>query len=160
MAQTVHATFNGVDPFSGSSTTGESAGTIRGNKAVRIKAGLGKINDALPGSTYLIPVYDENGDIAAYERTMDPKQREALQQEKHLARTLGIWSGRIVEETESDFANTQLVNTLKKIYDDEFSKNGARGFPSRSTPKEGRKRELDEIQLVRPEARLFREDES
>lgn len=48
---------------------------------------------------------------------------------------MGIWSGRIVEETQSDFANTQLVNTLKKIYDDEFSKNGARGFINVADPK-------------------------
>ena len=74
-----------------------------------------KKNDAITGSENLIPILDKDGKVIAYEQTMDPKKREALQVDKHMGRVLGAWSGRIVEETQSDKFNEQLVLTTKKM---------------------------------------------
>lgn len=65
----------------------------------------------------LVPVLDGNNRVVAYERTMDPKRREVLQNDKNMALMLGAWSGRIIEEQQSDKFNALLIKNLKATYD-------------------------------------------
>ncbi|OSQ45269.1 hypothetical protein MGEO_18280 [Marivita geojedonensis] len=99
------------------------AGYIYGAKADRVRKNIRRIQNDLSADTHLIPIFNAQGNVVAYERTMDPKKREVLQQDKHMARMLGVWSGRIVEETQSDMFNKQLVQTLKDTWE-EARKNG------------------------------------
>lgn len=66
---------------------------------------------------YLLPIFDEKGKVVAYERAMDPARLEMLPRDEHLGRMLGVCAGRIAEETASDEANSQLVATLKEIWE-------------------------------------------
>lgn len=134
IAQTVHQTYMGVDPKTGKTSSNRMAGVIRGKKAQNIAAKLGRIQNNLRGQEILIPVFDETGKVVAYERTMKPDMRKGLQEDKHMARMLGVWSGRIVEETQSDKFNETLVQTLKKTYDKALSDNNARGFINVADP--------------------------
>jgi hypothetical protein len=137
VAQTVHATFQGVDPRTGVSRTGEMAGFISGRKAELAKRVKKRVNnDLAPGNgETMVPVYGANGDITGYELTMDPKRREALQEDKHMARMLGAWSGRIVEETMSDRYNKTLVQTLKDQWDEASPEERRTQFTNVADPK-------------------------
>ena len=119
VAQSVHESYFGVDPRTGASQTGDTAGVIYGKAAQRIKARIGKKKNNLPaGTERLIPIYDDKRQIYAYQRSMDPKKLEATQPDTHMGRVLGAWSGRIVEETLANTFNKGLIQTIKKMYDD------------------------------------------
>lgn len=120
VAQTVHETWQGVDARTGVTTGGQHAGLVTGKKAQRLgqqaRTNSGR-HDGLAAGEYLLPVFDEKGEVVAYERAMDPARMEMLPKDEHLGRMLGVWAGRIAEETASDEANSQLVATLKEIWE-------------------------------------------
>lgn len=134
VAQSVHDTFNGIDPRTGRTQTGETAGYIYGAKAARVRKNIGKVRDALPADTRLIPLFNDQGDVVGYERTLDPDKTVVLQRDDHAARMLGVWSGRIVEETQSDFFNKQLVRTLKKLHDEGIQAGRGKEFVNVADP--------------------------
>lgn len=119
VAQTVHATWQGVDVRTGQSRTGNTAGMVVGPAAKRIKQALGAPKNGLVSSERLMPVYGVDGTVTAYERPMGANRLTALQRDNHLGRMLGVWSGRILEETEADRFNKDLVKTMKSIYDEQ-----------------------------------------
>jgi len=137
IAQTVHETFSGVDSRTGLTYHGSTAGIVRGSRVARLSRRKISPNDnKLPPGEYLIPRFDKNGDVQAYERPMDPKMLKGIKRDTHLGRMLGVWAGRIVEETAADDFNKQLIETLKEIYDREKDKPGA-VFVNVADPKQG-----------------------
>lgn len=48
---------------------------------------------------------------------------------------MGVWAGRILEETVSDEANTELVKTIKAIWDDAVAKGETDQFVNVADPK-------------------------
>ena len=62
---------------------------------------------------------DAAGSIVAYNRPMAPDKLAGLARDTHLGRMLGVWSGRILEETLADEYNKTLVQALKTIHDEQ-----------------------------------------
>lgn len=90
VAQTVHETWQGVDARTGRTIPGKTAGLITGSKATSIAR---KVNGSVPGSLdgktpgeYLLPIFDDKGEVAGYERAMDPKKLARLPQYSHLGK--------------------------------------------------------------------------
>ena len=120
VAQTVHETWQGVDSRTGA-PVGEHAGLMTGRSAQRVARqayrGSGQ-NDGVPAAEYLRPVFGANGEVTAYVRSMDPARLEKLPRDEHLGRMLGVWMGRILEETVAEDTNKELVTTMKAMWDE------------------------------------------
>ena len=121
IAQTIHETWQGVDAKTGRSHLNNTTGAVVGNKALRIARDIARAGSKnnLRLSEGLIPVMDHLGTVIGYERSMDQAKLNGLQRDTHLGRMLGVWTGRIAEETVAEQFNTDLLKVIKQTYDDQ-----------------------------------------
>ena len=138
VAQTVNDTWQGVDARTGQSLTGKTAGTYLGTRAMAVakardRAPAGSLDGLAPGE-YLMPIFDGDGEVAAYQRAMDPAKTALVPVDDHLGRMLGVWMGRILEENLSDETNRTLVDTMAGIYDRARTKGELKGFVNIADP--------------------------
>lgn len=120
--QTIQQSVSGVDPRTGRTVKGTTAGVISGKY-------LGIIAQRLRNHQYgpeeaLLPVLDGKGQIIAYERHMAPKALAALEPNTHMGEMLGSWKGRQAEEELAQDYNRQLIDNLKTIWDRDKAKRG------------------------------------
>lgn len=116
IAQNVRRTLYGVDPVSGFTQNTHGVGRITEQSEVaRITRNLRANGQA---TEPLMPIYDDQGDIVAYERTLAPEKLSMLEKETDLSKVLGIWRGRQVEEAVGGEFNRQLVGRLHTIWDE------------------------------------------
>jgi hypothetical protein len=64
----------------------------------------------------LMPLFDENGNLFAYERSIDPAMLDWLQLKTNMSQAMGIRSGRQVEEALSHELNKTLINRLRDMW--------------------------------------------
>ncbi|QWY83520.1 virion RNA polymerase protein [Rhizobium phage RHph_X2_28B] len=115
--QTVRTTASGVDPQTGLTVQDLTAGNITDpDEVARIIRNMGRNANAVEP---LLPVYDESGDVIAFERSIDPAQMARMNRNTHLGQMIGAWRGRQVEEALARDFNKQLVNNLKQIWDEQ-----------------------------------------
>lgn len=120
--QNVRHTAGGVDASSGF-TVGLTAGRIISKQAVARQQARMHMEKNMVET--LLPVYDKSGVLVAYERAVDPKITAKLNKSTDLAKMIGVWRGRQVEESTSQVYNEQLIDNLKKMYDADISKSSA-----------------------------------
>jgi len=109
--QNVQQTVSGVDKTTGFST-GLTAGVISDPLIVaKITADRTKETGQA-----LMPVFDENGNLFAYERSIDPAMLDRLQIKTNMAQAMGIRSGRQVEEALSHELNKTLIDRLRDMW--------------------------------------------
>lgn len=120
--QNVRHTAGGVDASSGF-TVGMTAGRITGKLAVARQ--LARMHQETNMVESLMPVYDKSGVLVAFERAVDPKITSKLQKSTDLAKMIGVWRGRQVEESTSQIYNEQLIDNLKKMYDQDIKMSSA-----------------------------------
>lgn len=113
--QTVRQTAFGVDPDTGY-TVGRTAGRI--TDQAEVKALRSRIANQKTTTEPLQPVYDSTGAVIAYERMMSPDMLAKLNTETNLARTIGQWRGRQIEEYMSQGLNTELLGKLHDMWKD------------------------------------------
>jgi hypothetical protein len=118
--QTVQQSASGIDPRTGRTITGTTAGVIHG-KYLSIIAQRLRNHQRGPEEA-LLPIYNAQGQIAAYERHMAPKALAALQRNTHMGEMLGAWAGRQAEEELGREYNHKLVDNLKAIWDRDKAK--------------------------------------
>jgi hypothetical protein len=110
----VHRTASGIDPNTGYTTRELTAGRIDDPKAVaRI---LRQLNNQRQTTENLLPVYDADGDVRAFERGVDPQQTLRLNKSGDLLKMMGAWAGRLVEEQLAQEVNRELVETLHGLW--------------------------------------------
>lgn len=110
--QNVVQTAGGVNAASGM-MIGNIAGSITDPAEVKLLSRrLGKDGGREP----LIPVYGANGEVIAYERSLDPEVMERVASDNDLTKAIGIWRGRQVEEGYSKQFNEQLIDRLSEMY--------------------------------------------
>lgn len=108
--QTVHMTVSGISPFTGFSEGTITAGRITDPAVVqRIKA-LSRNASETPEN--LLPVFDQSGQIKAYERAIDPKHLTLLDQDTSLHTMMGVWRGRQFEERLAQEYNNLSIDRL------------------------------------------------
>lgn len=111
--QNVVQTAGGVNAASGL-MIGNIAGSITDPADVKALANrLGR--DA--GPEPLIPVYNEAGNVIAFERSTNPDVMAQLYSNNDLTKAIGVWRGRQEEESLSQGFNEQLIDRLKEMYD-------------------------------------------
>ena len=118
--QIINMTANGVDLNSGFSTE-MMGGYITDRNSVRA---IAKQADQFGTSEYgqkkianeerLLPVFDENGNVFAYERMLDPAMISKLQKDTDITNMLGVWNGRQLEERMARETNQKLIDALFK----------------------------------------------
>ena len=117
--QNVRTTASGVDPKTGRTTQDLTAGFIHEpNEVDRIKK---RYSQATSGVEALMPIYDENGNITAFERSLDPAKMQNVNRNTHLGQMIGAWRGRQVEEAMATEFNKALIGNLYKIWTEEKS---------------------------------------
>ena len=107
--QTVHVSASGVDPLTGRSTNGSTAGVITGKFVTTLTRRLAGAPSQNSTGEPLRPVFDAEGSIIAYERHMAPERLAALGRNTHLGEMLGAWAGRQAEESLAGDMNRNLV---------------------------------------------------
>ena len=115
--QNVVQTAGGVNSATGFSI-GQTAGLITEDAEVKQ---LVKRMHREVGSEPLLPVYNEAGNVVAFERSLDPEVMQRVLGEQDLASAIGIWRGRQVEEGYSQAFNEKLIDNLKAMYDKDLA---------------------------------------
>jgi hypothetical protein len=111
--QNTQKTYSGVNEATGLSID-RTAGVITGRAAQQIAAQSRKDTG---GAEALRPIHDENGEVVAYERMLDPLQLARLKSNNNLAELMGAWKGRQMEELIVDVVNEDSIATLKAMWD-------------------------------------------
>lgn len=116
--QNVRNTAGGVDLG-----TGFTMGTMVAGR-ITDKPSVDRITKALArgerGNEPLLPVYDANGNVVAYEQSIDPNMLKHIEGENHLARAIGVWRGRQVEEAKAQRFNGMLIENLHSMYENDI----------------------------------------
>ena len=115
--QNIRQTASGVDLTTGYST-GMNAGVI--TDPVRIKAIVANMGRDT-GKETLMPVLDDTGSVVAFERSIDPELLQHTTAPSHLAKIIGEWRGRQVEEGAAQMFNNSLVDALGAMYDKDIA---------------------------------------
>lgn len=117
--QNVRDTAGGVDLGTGFTMGAMVAGRITDKPSVeRITKALAK---GERGNEPLLPIYDATGKVVAYEQSIDPNMLKHVEGENHLARAIGVWRGRQVEETKAQKFNDTLIENLHAMYEKDMS---------------------------------------
>ena len=119
--QNVQQTVSGVDQLTGFSTE-QTAGHITSPEAIKLIRGTKNENER----EALVPRFDANGKVYAYERSIDPAMLEKLNRKENLTKAIGVWAGRQAEEKSAFEINKALIDSLKRMYD-EAKKSGRVG---------------------------------
>lgn len=116
--QTVEGTVGGVDRITGR-TLEPGVKTMITNPQTVDRITAEKLRVGSNGSRNLLPVFNTDGEIFAYERLLD---RDLLEQHLtsniDLSKSIGMWMGRQAEEEIARIANRKVVEVLKKAWDD------------------------------------------
>lgn len=116
--QNVHDTFRGVDATTGLTINGMASGIVDVNSMGDATDSLNRTGRVRNTKEVLMPVYDDQGLVAYYERALNPDMVEKyLQPSDNLALMLGSWAGRQVEEKFAQQYNNELIDQLKGIWD-------------------------------------------
>ena len=116
--QNVRHTVSGVDSLTGFSVGG-TAGVI--TDPVRVA----RITKNLALDTrgeQLMPLFDANGAVYAYERSLNPTEMARIAAPNHLAKAIGQWRGRQVEEAGAQAVNEELLGHLKDMHNADVAK--------------------------------------
>lgn len=116
--QNVRNTAGGVDLGTGFTMGSMVAGRITDKPSVdRITKALAR---GERGNEPLLPVYDDKGVVVAYEQSIDPNMLKHIEGENHLARAIGVWRGRQVEEAKAQRFNDMLIENLHSMYENDL----------------------------------------
>ena len=111
--QNARMTAGGVDVSTGFAVGFPTAGRITQTTTVERLAKNMHLDTAREA---LLPVWDENGKIVAFERSIDPAQLERLQPSTHIAAMLGQWMGRQAEEELAQGVNFDAVAKVHEMF--------------------------------------------
>lgn len=152
--QNVRQTASGVDPVTGFTHDGVmTAGRIEDPRKVRMLARYNQVV-SVGSDENLMPVFDDAGQVVAYERGVDPRKEMLLNRDTHLARMIGVWRGRQAEESMAQEFNVKLVERLHMIWEEGQVDGRASEFVDLFGQEELRKDPVlaDAISLLTPEA--------
>lgn len=112
--QNVRQTFAGVDAALGYTYGSMTAGRIVDPIAIKnIQKDLRRETGSVEN---LMPVFDKDGAVVAYERSVDPAQLARLNYSTRVDKLVGNWRGRQVEEIAASMVNEELINKIRDQY--------------------------------------------
>jgi hypothetical protein len=114
--QTVRSTVFGLDATTGLQHDNPTAGMISDPVIVKQITAALKKNRQPEG---LAPLFNEQGQIYAYERLVDKADADnAIETQRNAAVSLGQWMGRQHEERQADALNDVLIERLANMWDE------------------------------------------
>ena len=116
--QNVRHTVSGVDSLTGFSVSGTAGVITDPVQVARITKNLALDTRG----EQLMPLFDANGAVYAYERSLNPTEMARIAAPNHLAKAIGQWRGRQVEEASSQAVNEELVHHLKDMHNTDVAK--------------------------------------
>ena len=119
--QNVQQTAGGVDQLTGFSLA-QVAGRITAPADVKR---MTQLQSRETGANPFMPIFDEQGAVVAYERSLDPAVMASTVGTQNLHKTLGQWRGRQVEEGFAQAFNDQLIGRLHDMYEADITKDVA-----------------------------------
>jgi hypothetical protein len=132
--QTVERSYMGVDPRTGRRLGGITAGGIYGPEAKMLEQQINYANAhnaMIKTKEPLIPLFNSNYEIYAYERSIDPEMLAKTRPNQDIFEMVGAWRGRQAEEHLSQEINESLVDELHRIYE---NKSGMQTFINLAKP--------------------------
>lgn len=117
--QNVSATYRGVDINTGMTISGDTSGFITDSGSVETitETMLDPSFELEDQGETMIPVLDHDGTVMGYEPTINPVIAESfLGRNNNLARNMGVWQGRQVEEELAFQYNKALVEKLDEMW--------------------------------------------
>ena len=154
--QNARQTANGIDLATGFTDGLMTAGRITDREIVaKIAAKMGQER---PTAEPLMPLYVD-GQVFAFERSVDPLQLVRLNQNTDITEMIGVWRGRQVEEAKVQIFNEALVDAAKKMYKDDIQLGRKAEYINVFDPKEQKKDPVmaDAVKLLNPETRTYLE---
>jgi hypothetical protein len=135
IVQNVNQTANGVSITHGF-TQGLTAGVVTdpiyvAKLVARMKAGAEKGT-----KEHMMPVFNANGTVRGFERSVDPTQVKRLQSNDKLNQMLGVWQGRQVEEAMAEQVNNKLVDNLVEMHQADLKAGKANQYVNIFDPKD------------------------
>lgn len=112
--QTVHQTVNGVQPNTGYSLEGVVGRITDPKKVQQVRRNLANQRATREN---LLPIYNEKGQVVAYERTIAPTYMTMLNKSTDMMSMIGVWKGRQIEEKLAQVYNEKLLDNLADIWD-------------------------------------------
>ena len=116
--QNARHTMSGVDSLTGFSVSGTAGVITDPVQVARITKNLALDTRG----EQLMPLFDANGAVYAYERSLNPTEMARIAAPNHLAKAIGQWRGRQVEEASSQAVNEELVRHLKDMHNTDVAK--------------------------------------
>lgn len=110
--QNVRQTIGGVDAHTGYTVGGVFAGRITDPKQVRRIATQLNMSTTQETGTNLMPVFNAQGVVIAYERAVDPAMLVSLNQNTHMGEVFGAWKGRLAEESMATAFNASSIQMM------------------------------------------------
>lgn len=118
--QNIDYTAYGVHEYTGYST-GPTAGLI--TDPVEVKRLASRMHLERGTVETLRPIFNAQGQVVAFERTLDPEVMNRLHENQDLSKMIGYWRGRQIEEILAKKANTTIIDTLWRMYDEDVREN-------------------------------------
>ena len=111
--QNARMTAGGVDQSTGFAVGFPTAGRITQKATVERLAKNAHLDSSREA---LLAVYDEKGNVVAFERSIDPDQLERLQPSTNILAMLGQWMGRQAEEEMAQAVNFDAVAKVHEMW--------------------------------------------
>ena len=155
--QNVRQTAGGIDLATGFTDGMMVAGRITDPRLV-YKLAQNMANERATNEP-LMPIYS-NGVVVAFERAVDPLQLERLAQSTDLAKMIGVWRGRQVEEAKVQVFNEALVDAAKRLHKADVQAGRGAEYINVFDPKEQKKDPVlaDAVRLLNPETLVYLEN--
>jgi hypothetical protein len=151
--QNVRSTASGVDPRTGFSIGQPMAGQI--DDPIDVAAIVRNMrHNGSRDTQALLPIFDADGTVVAFERSMDPVEVARLKRNANIDEVLGMWVGRHAEELAAQGFNRELIGKLAVKYQSDVKEGKANEYVnlfSRQAQRDPIYR--DAISLITPEAR-------
>lgn len=126
--QNADHTASGIDSVTGFSTHQVAGRILDRTHVSRITARMGAMSELIrnnpdmavdTNTEHLMPVYNANDEVYAYERAMDPSKLAMRNPSTDISQMAGQWRGRQIEEGMSNMVNHTLVDRAYAMYQDE-----------------------------------------
>lgn len=125
--QTVENSLMGIDTLTGQTLDPFARSLIKHpddvDNIVSRKANEARLRGGVTGrGAQLLPIFNDTGDIVAYERPVDPTMLDQhTRQEGHLANAIGMWLGRQAEEGMAGELNKRVMEVLVEKYEQDLA---------------------------------------
>lgn len=152
--QTVQKTANGVDLMTGRSVAKTTAGMLPKGSVASVQARI-KSGTVPKRGEALMPIYNAQGQVSGYERSISAEMSSKLRKNTHLGEMVGAWSGRQAEEQLAEKYNRELIDRLKEVHERDLKNDRGDEFVNLADPALENQLWQDAWNVIPPETKRY-----